>query len=130
MIEKYNYLKDDIRPGEKFNAKKQCQQSFDKSFIPHVTNISPFEVTINIIVYCLLYPSNKINFMVKIYVFCLQSMSITKSSNIILCFYSFEIDVNAIKNMALMKFFILIISHKLSHTFINVATLITDKPIS
>ena len=44
MIEKYNYLKDDIRPGEKFNAKKQCQQSFDKSFIPHVTSISPFEV--------------------------------------------------------------------------------------
>ena len=42
-------------------------------------------------------------------------------------FYSFEIDVNAIKNMALMKFFILIISHKLSHTFINVATLITGK---
>ena len=44
MIEKYNYLKDDIRPGEKFNAKKQCQQSFDKSFIPHVTKTSPFEV--------------------------------------------------------------------------------------
>ena len=44
MIEKYNYLKDDIRPGEKFNAKKQCQQSFDKSFIPHVTKNSPFEV--------------------------------------------------------------------------------------
>ena len=50
MIEKYNYLKDDIRPGEKFNAKKQCQQSFDKSFIPHVTNISPFEVTLNVVV--------------------------------------------------------------------------------
>ena len=44
MIEKYNYLKDAIRPGEKFNAKKQCQQSFDKSFIPHVTKKSPFEV--------------------------------------------------------------------------------------
>ena len=66
MIEKYNYLKDDIRPGEKFNAKKQCQQSFDKSFIPHVTNISPFEVTIDMTVSCLLYLNTKINIMVKI----------------------------------------------------------------
>ena len=44
VIEKYNYLKEGVRPGERFNAKKQCQHSFDKTFIPHVTKDKPFEV--------------------------------------------------------------------------------------
>lgn len=42
-LARYDYLKENLRPGEKFNAFQQCQQSYGTSFIPHVKKESPFE---------------------------------------------------------------------------------------
>ena len=42
---KYDFLKDNIAPGEKISALKQCQKAFGPKFKPHLSqNEEPFEV--------------------------------------------------------------------------------------
>ena len=41
----YDYLKDNIAPGEKISALKQCQKAFGRKFRPHLSqDEEPFEV--------------------------------------------------------------------------------------
>ena len=41
----YDYLKDNIAPGEKISALKQCQKAFGPKFRPHLSqDEEPFEV--------------------------------------------------------------------------------------
>ena len=43
---KYDFLKDNIAPGEKISALKQCQKAFGPKFKPHLSqNEEPFEVS-------------------------------------------------------------------------------------
>ena len=41
---RYDYLKEARSPGDQFNAVKQCQHAFDKTFFPYVKSEKPFEV--------------------------------------------------------------------------------------
>ena len=45
VMAQYDYLKDNIAPGEKISALKQCQKAFGPKFRPHLSqDEEPFEV--------------------------------------------------------------------------------------
>lgn len=46
-VAKYDFLRDGKRPGEQYQAIKQCQQSFGPNFLPHVKSEAPFDVRIS-----------------------------------------------------------------------------------
>ena len=43
VMERYDFTKDGLQPGEKYSAMNQCQQAFGLVFRPHVREQSPFE---------------------------------------------------------------------------------------
>lgn len=46
VMDHYDYLKEQIAPGEKFSALEQCKRAFGPNFVPHVQpNTPPFEVS-------------------------------------------------------------------------------------
>lgn len=45
IVDGYDYLKENVLPGEKFTAMEQCQRAFGRRFVPHVKpDESPFDV--------------------------------------------------------------------------------------